>query len=192
MSQRPMSLAGLRAGVMANEFRRPISPAASIEGEKDHFFTAHRGAERAQGSGAAAPGRGGRMSRQWKTASVLRLLWDEDLDQVSRSLGVTAATLTGWRDAFVAAGEAALTTKPATGEDLEGGRLKARLGVRCRDRGKFLWPVSSADWRRSWPQTLSATALARQSFNRVTRSHGQMSQATHCFQAALNLGGQPP
>ena len=32
------------------------------------------GAERAQGSGAAAPGRGGRMSRQRKTASVLRLL----------------------------------------------------------------------------------------------------------------------
>jgi transposase len=29
-------------------------------------------------------------------------------------LGVTAATLTAWRDAFLAAGEAALTTKPAT------------------------------------------------------------------------------
>ena len=87
------------------------------------------GAERPQGSGAAAPGRGGRMSRQRKTAAVLRLLRGEDLDQVSRSLGVTAATLTGWRDAFVAAGEAALTTKPATGEDLESDRLKARLGA---------------------------------------------------------------
>jgi transposase-like protein len=43
------------------------------------------------------------MSRQRKTAAVLRLLRGEDLDQVSRSLGVTAATLTGWRDAFVAA-----------------------------------------------------------------------------------------
>jgi transposase len=61
------------------------------------------GAERAHESGAAAPGRGGRMSRQRKTAAVLRLLRGEDLDQVSRSLGVTAATLTGWRDAFVAA-----------------------------------------------------------------------------------------
>jgi hypothetical protein len=30
----------------------------------------------------------------------------EDLETVSRSLGVTAATLSGWRDAFLAAGEA--------------------------------------------------------------------------------------
>jgi hypothetical protein len=58
------------------------------------------GAERPQESGAAAPGRGRRMSRQRKTAAVLRLLRGEDLDLVSRSLGVTAATLTGWRDAF--------------------------------------------------------------------------------------------
>ena len=92
------------------------------------------GAERPQGSGAAAPGRGGRMSRQRKTAAVLRLLRGEDLEQVSRSLGVTAATLIGWRDAFLAAGESALTIKPATGEDLEGDRLKARLGAALIER----------------------------------------------------------
>ena len=72
--------------------------------------------ERPQESGAAAPGRGGRMSRQRKVTAVLRLLGGEDLELVSRSLGVTAATLTAWRDAFLAAGEAALTTKPATGD----------------------------------------------------------------------------
>jgi transposase len=75
-------------------------------------------AERPRESGAASPGRGGRMSRQRKTAAVLRLLRGEDLETVSRALGVTAATLSGWRDAFLAAGEAALTTKPATGEEL--------------------------------------------------------------------------
>ena len=58
------------------------------------------GAERPHESGAAAPGRGGRMSRQRKTAAVLRLLRGEDLEEVSRSLGVTAATLAGWRDAL--------------------------------------------------------------------------------------------
>src|SRR6185369_7731553 len=47
-------------------------------------------AERPQESGAAAPGRGGRMSRQRKTAAVLRLLRGEDLETVSRGLGVTA------------------------------------------------------------------------------------------------------
>jgi transposase len=85
-------------------------------------------AERPQESGGAAPGRGGRMSRQRKTASVLRLLQGEDLETVSRSLGVTAATLTAWRDAFLAAGEAALATRPESGEALENDRLKAKLG----------------------------------------------------------------
>src|ERR687895_2052319 len=85
-------------------------------------------AERPPESGAAAPGRGGRMSWQRKTAAVLRLLRGEDLETVSRSLGVTAATLSGWRDAFLAAGEASLSTRPADGEALESGRLKARLG----------------------------------------------------------------
>jgi len=85
-------------------------------------------AERPRESGAAAPGRGGRMSRQRKTAAVLRLLRGEDLEAVSRSLGVTAATLTTWREAFLAAGEAALATRPMNGETLENERLKARLG----------------------------------------------------------------
>ena len=52
------------------------------------------------------------MSRPRKREAVLRLLRGEDLELVSRSLGVTAATLTGWRDDFLAAGEAALATKP--------------------------------------------------------------------------------
>ena len=42
----------------------------------------------------------------------------EDLETVSLGVVVTAATLSGWRDAFLAAGEAALTTKPATGEEV--------------------------------------------------------------------------
>jgi transposase len=79
-------------------------------------------------SGAAGPGRGGRMSRRRKRDAVLRLLRGEDLEAVSRSLGVTAATLTSWRDAFLAAGEASLATRPADGEGLESGRIKARLG----------------------------------------------------------------
>jgi transposase len=91
-------------------------------------------AERVPGSGAGALGRGGRMSRQRKSAAVLRLLRGEDLETVSRELGVTAATLTGWRDAFLAAGEAALTTRVATGEELESERLKAKLGAALIER----------------------------------------------------------
>src|SRR5215217_5194476 len=85
-------------------------------------------------TGAAGPGRGGRMSRQRKRDAVLRLLRGEDLEMVSRSLGVTAATLSGWREAFLAAGEAALTMKPASGEELESDRLKAKLGAALIER----------------------------------------------------------
>ena len=49
-------------------------------------------AERPQASGAASPGRGGRMSRQRKMAAAMRLLRGEDLETVSRGLGVTAGS----------------------------------------------------------------------------------------------------
>src|ERR1051325_8571121 len=91
-------------------------------------------AARAREPGATALGRSGRMSRQRKSAAVLRLLRGEDLETVSRELGVTAATLTGWRDAFLAAGEAALTSRAATGEELESERLKAKLGAALIER----------------------------------------------------------
>ena len=65
---------------------------------------------------------------------VLRLLRGEDLETVSRELGVTAATLSGWRDAFLAGGEAALATRAATGEELESERLKAKLGAALIER----------------------------------------------------------
>jgi transposase-like protein len=91
-------------------------------------------AERPEESGLAGPGRGGRMSRQRKAAAVLRLLRGEDLELMSRCLGVTAATLSAWREAFLAAGEAALTTKAATGEELESDRLRTRLGAALIER----------------------------------------------------------
>src|SRR3954452_13494926 len=91
-------------------------------------------AERPQESGAAAPGRGGRMSRQRKSAAVRRLLRGEDLETVSRGLGVTAATLSGWRETFLAAGEASLATRPMNGAEFEGERLKARLGAMLLER----------------------------------------------------------
>ena len=69
-----------------------------------------------------------RMSARRKQSAVLRLLRGEDLELTSRELGVTAAELGAWRDAFLAAGEAALKTRPADGRDVEIGRLKAKVG----------------------------------------------------------------
>ena len=53
---------------------------------------------------------------------------------VSRGLGVTAATLSGWRDALLAAGEASLATRATDGEALESERLKVRLGEMLLER----------------------------------------------------------
>jgi transposase len=80
---------------------------------------------------APAPGlgRGGRMSRRRKLGAVLRLLRGEDLERVSRALGVTAARLTGWRDDFLAAGEAALSARDQPDDrDLQIARLRAKVG----------------------------------------------------------------
>ena len=91
--------------------------------------------ERAQHAGDGGPAPAGsdwrnrrRMSARRKQSAVLRLLRGEDLELLSRELGVTAAELTAWRDAFLAAGEAALKTRPADGRDVEIGRLKAKVG----------------------------------------------------------------
>ena len=102
-------------------------------------------------SGTAGPGRGGRMSRQRKRDAVLRLLRGEDLETVSRSLGVTAATLSGWRDGFLAAGEAGLASRPTDGEVLESERLKARLGEMLLERELLEAKIAALEARGPGP-----------------------------------------
>jgi hypothetical protein len=68
------------------------------------------------------------MSARRKQSAVLRLLRGEDLELVSRELAVTAAELSAWREAFLAAGEASLKSRPADARDGEIGRLKEKVG----------------------------------------------------------------
>ena len=60
------------------------------------------------GSEAVGSGRGGRMSRQRKTAAVLRLLRGESLEELSRALQVEAHRLAAWRDDFLEGGKQSL------------------------------------------------------------------------------------
>ena len=87
-------------------------------------------AERAHHAGGdgPTPGHWRRMSARRKQDAVLRLLRGDDLELVSRELGVTAAELSGWREAFLAAGEASLKSRPADARDAEIGRLKEKVG----------------------------------------------------------------
>lgn len=91
------------------------------------------------------------MSRQRKRDAVLRLLRGEDLESVSRSLGVTAATLSGWRDAFLAAGEASLSTRSFDADALESGRLKAKLGEMLIERELLEAKIAALEARGPGP-----------------------------------------
>jgi hypothetical protein len=70
----------------------------------------------------------GRYSARRKTQAVIRLLRGEDIDTLSRELGVTAATVSGWRDHFLVGGEAALKTRQSDAREEEVMRLKAKIG----------------------------------------------------------------
>jgi len=75
----------------------------------------------------AETGRGGkgRWSAKRKASVVLELLRGADLESTSRKYGVTAATLTEWRDAFLAAGAEALKARQEAQLDEQGRRMKS-------------------------------------------------------------------
>ena len=75
----------------------------------------------------------GRFSAKRKADAVMRLLRGEDLDTLSRELGVLASTLSGWRDRFLSAGRSGLKTRPADGRDEEIRRLQAKVGELTMD-----------------------------------------------------------
>src|SRR3954470_16349244 len=75
----------------------------------------------------------GRFSARRKTDAVVRLLRGEDLDTLSRELGVTAATLSSWRDSFLGGGTAAMKSRPADDRDEEIARLRAKVGPLTMD-----------------------------------------------------------
>ena len=87
-------------------------------------------AERAHyaGGDGPTPGHRRRMSARRKQDAVLRLPRGESLELLSRELGVTAAELSGWREAFLAAGEASLKSRSADARDAAIGRLKEKVG----------------------------------------------------------------
>ena len=79
-------------------------------------------------------GRSGRMTVKRKREAVIRLLRGEDLETVSRDLGVTAAKLTSWREAFLTGGETALKARPGDERDERIRRLEASLGRMSMER----------------------------------------------------------
>jgi len=88
-----------------------------------------QGARRATGEGSQNGWqKPERFSARHKTEVVLRLLRGEALDLLSRELGVPAARITTWREAFLDAGQEAMKKQPLDSRDREIGRLREKLG----------------------------------------------------------------
>lgn len=70
-------------------------------------------------------GRQGRLSAKRKVSVVLELLRGADLESMGRKYGVTAATLSAWREAILAAGEEGLKIRQEDLVDEQGRRMKS-------------------------------------------------------------------
>ena len=94
---------------------------------KKHDSEASEGARRATEDAAEslATAGGGRWSARRKMSVILELLRGADLESTSRKHRVTAATLTQWRDRFLAAGEGGLKSREVDVDDEEKRRLKS-------------------------------------------------------------------
>src|SRR6476646_11631056 len=67
----------------------------------------------------------GRWSARRKVSVILELLRGADLESTSRKHRVTIATLTEWRDRFLAGGEAGMKSREVDVDDEENRRLKS-------------------------------------------------------------------
>lgn len=95
--------------------------------EKKHDSGASEGGRRPteDASESSANVGGGRWSAKRKVSVILELLRGADLESTSRKHRVTAATLSAWRDRFLAGGEANLKTRETDPDDEEKRRLKS-------------------------------------------------------------------
>lgn len=103
-----------------------------------------------------------RFWAQHKIEAVLRLLRGEDIETLSRELGVTAAKPSEWRDAFLTGG--AIASKNALGEEAEYKRINEKIGDQTMEiellRGRFdswrqrtLWGDGGRVGRSTSPST---------------------------------------
>ncbi len=94
---------------------------------KKHDSGAAEGARRAteQAPESSPASGGGRWSSKRKLSVILEVLRGADLESTSRKHRVTIATLTEWRDRFLAGGEAGLKSREVAPDDEEKRRLKS-------------------------------------------------------------------
>ena len=124
--------------------------------EREPASGALEGARRATGRAPEERRDGrGRWSAKRKMAAVLRLLRGEDIETLSRELGVTAATLSGWREQSLVGMKANLKARESDEENAETQRLKSMVAdlsmsnELLREKIHHLEAGRPLAWRRS-------------------------------------------
>ena len=121
-------------------------------GKPDHGSAAAEGARRATGD-AAGPGRGGRLSVGRKREVVRRLWRGEDLESVSRELGITAARASQGRARCLAAGQASLKSRAPDARNEDDRRRQATIGELLMENEVLYAKVDQLEaggpWRRA-------------------------------------------
>ena len=79
------------------------------------------------------PGERGRWSARRTLAVVLRVLRGEDLDALSREVGVTVGTIAQWRDRVLAGAQTAVRSRLADARDDEIARMRSKVGELTMD-----------------------------------------------------------
>ncbi len=126
--------------------------------EREPASGALEGARRATGGASEERRDGrGRWSAKRKMAAVLGLLRGEDIETLSRQLGVTAATLSGWREQSLVGMEANLKARESDAENEETQRLKSMVvdlsmsNELLREKIHRMEAGRPLAWRRSKP-----------------------------------------
>ena len=96
--------------------------------EKRVTNSGSRGVRGSGGNSADSLMRQRRFSAGRKAEAVVRLLRGEDLESLSRELGVAAHELSMWRERFLASGQEALKNRPGDERDEQIRRLKTKVG----------------------------------------------------------------
>jgi transposase-like protein len=124
------------------------------DGIKGQGGSPAEGGRRPTGAGEEGRKPPKRFWAKHKTEAVLRLLRGEDIELLSRELGVTAARLSQWRDQFLASGAGGFKKRSAK-EEAEIKRLKEKVGEQAMENELLKEKIARMEqarplaWRRS-------------------------------------------
>ena len=154
-------------------------------GKPDQDSAAAAGARRATGDAAGARP-WGRFSVGRKREVVLRLLRGEDLESVSRELGVTAARASQWRDQFLVGGQASLKSRAPDARDEDNRRLQAKIGELLMENELLYAKVGPAGGGRPFgPAEIEAMNGAQSISTRRAYGLQRICRVWHCARSSV-------